>query len=609
MKSQSLPLRLRFLFSVFLTCLALGGLANSQVLYGTLVGLVTGPDGEAVSGANVVATDVQTGAKFQQTTDAAGSYAVRNLSPGIYTLEIDASGFSHSTTRAISVGANLTVRADEALSVSGVTQSVTVNGSASELQTDSGSVHGEISSRQLSNLPIGGYSNYQSLINLIPGATPSRYQNATMDTPSRSLTTNFNGASRTGNVTSVDGAAIQQVYLPHHTLYNPPTEDIQSVDIVTNSFNAEQGLAGGAAVSVLTKSGTNNFHGTLWEEHTNSAIAARNYFYNKTYFAGAGNAPPKNILNQFGANLGGPILHNKLFFFSGFEGLSQRQLYAALVSVPTDAERAGDFTGLAPLYDPSTGNPDGTGRKTFASENADGRNAIETGSSSAALKLLALIPHANLPGTSNNYSASGIDSLNRFSYDEKLTWQIDAKSSLFGKLSLLNADVKAPSTLGAGGGSGLIAGGGSGYSQTHVLIGGVGYTRVLSSHLLLDANFGVGRNHVSVYENDFASNPGPGLGIPGRVVERNRGAGLAGGVRLDDKLCGSAKHSSDCLPGSQCGRNAGNGRCRSATLRSIQAQCTDAGNYSLGHHALQRTPGQFEASVPKRHPSHNGLHL
>jgi hypothetical protein len=106
-----------------------------------------------------------------------------------------------------------------------------------------------------------------------------------MDTPSRSLTTNINGSSRNGNVTSVDGAAIQQVYLPHHTLYNPPTENIQSVDVVTNAFTAEQGLAGGAVVSVLTKSGTNAFHGTLWEENTNSALAARNYFYNKTYLS------------------------------------------------------------------------------------------------------------------------------------------------------------------------------------------------------------------------------------------------------------------------------------------------------------------------------------
>jgi hypothetical protein len=508
-------------FVLILSVFSIWNSAFSQVLYGTLVGTVTDSDGKAVAGATVTATNTQTGNHLQQTTDGSGNYALRNLAPGSYSLEVNANGFSPRRATGITVSANLIVRADETLSVSGVTQSVVVSTSSSELQTDSGSIHGTLSTKELSNLPIGGYGNYQSLINLVPGATPSRYQNAVMDTPSRSLTTNINGASRTGNVTSVDGAAIQQVYLPHHTLYNPPTEDIQSVDIVTNSFAAEQGLAGGAAVSVLTKAGTNSFHGTLWEQHTNSAMAARNYFYNKTYFAQAGNAPPKNILNQFGANLGGPILHDKLFFFSGFEGISQRQLFAALASVPTDAERAGDFTGLAPLYDPSTGNPDGSGRKTFASQNADGRNAIERGISPAANKMLALLPHANLPGTSSNYSVAGINSLDRFSFDEKLTWQIDPKSSLFGKLSYLVADVKAPSTLGVGGGSGLISGGGSGYSQSHVIVGGLGYTRVISPNLLFDANFGIGRNHVSVYEADFESNLGPGLGIPGTNSDGN----------------------------------------------------------------------------------------
>ncbi len=111
-------------------------------------------------------------------------------------------------------------------------------------------------------------------------------------------------------------------------------------------------------------------------------------FFNKTYFAQAGNSAPKNILNQFGANIGGPILHDKLFFFSGFEGLSQRQLYPEIISLPTAAMRSGDFTGLATIYDPNTGTSTGNGRKSFASENADGRNAIETGISPAAQRCL-----------------------------------------------------------------------------------------------------------------------------------------------------------------------------------------------------------------------------
>ena len=491
---------------------------QAQVLYGTLVGRITDPAGRPVAGAVAVATEAQTGTEYKQQTSDSGEFDLRNLLPGTYTLEITATGFGVSRVTGIAVTANQIARADQPLGVASAAETVNVSATTSALQTDSGTIHGTLTSEALENLPIGGFNNYQSLISLLPGATPSRYQNSVMDTPSRSLTTNINGSSRNGNVTSVDGAAIQQVYLPHHTLYNPPTEDIQSVDIVTNSFTAEQGLAGGAVVSVLTKSGTNNFHGTLWEEHTNSAMAARNYFYNKTYFAYAGNQPPKNILNQFGANLGGPILHNRLFFFTGFEGLSQRQLYPELISLPTDAERNGDFTGLATIYDPLTGTSTGTGRRSFASENADGRNAIETGINPAAAKLLALIPHANLSGTANNYSVAGTYSLDRFSFDEKVNYQINPKSSMFGKLSYLRADVFSPSTLGVGGGTGLSPGGsnaGSGYSQTRVFVAGVGFTRTFTDHLLFDANFGVGHNGLTWYESDFARNLGPTLGIPG----------------------------------------------------------------------------------------------
>ncbi len=436
-------------FSVAIAVLQLSVcVAYSQTLYGTVVGNITDVSSLSIPNATVVATNKQTGVSATVSSNAAGDYEIHNLTPGIYRVQISAPGFASVAVDGLDVRANVTARADEHLKISSVDQTIQVNASSSELQTDSGTIHGELTATELANVPIGGFNNYQSLLSLLPGATPSRYQNSVMDTPSRSLTTNINGSSRTGNATAVDGAAILQVYLPSHTLYNPPTEDIQSVDIVTNAFTAEQGLAGGAVVSVLTKSGTNAFHGTLWEENTNSALAARNYFYNKTYFAQAGNSAPKNILNQFGANIGGPILHDKLFFFSGFEGLSQRQLYPEIISLPTAAERTGDFTGLSTLYDPNTGNANGTGRKTFASENADGRNAIESGISPSALKLLALVPLPNLSGTASNYSVAGTYSLDRFSFDEKVNWQINPKSSLFAKLSYLSADVTLPKHIG-----------------------------------------------------------------------------------------------------------------------------------------------------------------
>lgn len=512
-------------FAVTLATLQLSVcVAYSQVLYGTIVGNISDPSSQSIPNAIIVITNTQTGVSTTASSNSVGDYEIHNLNPGIYRVRISAAGFASVAADGLDVRANITVRADEQLKIASVDQSVEVHSFSSLLQTDSATIHGELTASELVNMPIGGFNNYQSLLSLLPGATPSQFQNSVMDTPSRSLSTNINGSSRNGNVTSVDGAAIQQVYLPHHTLYNPPTEDIQSVDVVTNSFAAEQGLAGGAVVSVLTKSGTNAFHGTLWEENTNSALAARNYFYNTTYFKLAGSSAPKNILNQFGGNIGGPILHDKLFFFSGFEGLSQRQLYPEIISLPTAAMRTGDFSGLSTLYDPNTGNADGTGRVTFASENADGRNAIETGIAPAATKLLALIPLPNLSGTSSNYSVAGTYSLDRYSFDEKVNWEINPKSSMFAKFSYLSADVFSPSTLGTGGGTGLSPGGsnsGSGYSQTRVIIGGVGYTRTLTSKLLFDANFGIGRNHLTWYESDFTRNLGPTLGIPGTNSDGN----------------------------------------------------------------------------------------
>lgn len=481
--------------------------AIGQVLYGTLLGNVTGPDGKSIPKAAIVATNPATGLRRDESTDDRGGFAFHDLQPGAYQVEITAPGFGTLQQSDVQVTANTIARADFTLQIASQTQSVTVVASAGVIQTDSGDLHTDLTSQEIRELPVSGYRNYQTLLNLVPGATPVRYQNSIMDTPSRSLAANVNGTSRNSISTSVDGAAIQQVYLDSHTLYNPPIDAIESVNVATNSFSAEQGLAGGAVVTVITKSGTNEFHGNVFEDHTNSALAARNFFY-------LGSNIPKNLLNQFGGTLGGPIRRNKLFFFSSFEGLLQRQNYSTITTLPTEVERNGNFTGLQTIYNPATGNPDGTGRTAFS-----GNSIPSTLISPQAQKLLSLVPLPNLPGTSNNYFVGANFALNRYSYDEKVSWQIDAKSSLFAKFSYMDAKVQSGTTLGQGGGTGLSPGGsnaGSGISKTNVYVGGIGYTRILTPSLLVDANFGFGRNDLHWVENDFGKNYGADfLGIPG----------------------------------------------------------------------------------------------
>src|SRR5262245_195265 len=344
-------------FAFFL--LIAGQSLQAQVLYGTLVGNVTDASQGAVAGAAVTLSSKETGLTREVKSDERGSYEFSNVPAGTYSVKIAASGFSSFEASNIPVSVNTVARVDASLKVGAVTESVVVGAELVALQTDKTDVNKEISTREITNLPIGGYRNYQSLIDLVPGAMPSRFQNATTDTPNRSLTTNINGTARNSNNTRIDGATSVMTWLPHHSLYVPPAESIETINISTNNFDAEQGLAGGAAITVTTKSGTNQIHGSTFEYHSNHAWGAKNFFF--TPNTPAGPATPQNIQNQYGGTVGGPIKKDKLFYFASWGGTRQRQVFGGFQTVPTQAQRDGNFAGLATIYDPSSGNPDGSG--------------------------------------------------------------------------------------------------------------------------------------------------------------------------------------------------------------------------------------------------------
>jgi hypothetical protein len=332
---------------------------KAQVLYGSLVGNVVDSSESAVPNAQVSATNKGTGLVKSTTSDDRGFYSFRDLQEGTYDLSITAPGFATYTRTDIRVSINSLTRTDVQLQVGAVAETVNVSAAAAALQTDKSDVHVELASREVTDVPLTGYRNFQNLLNLVPGATPARYQNAVTDTPNRALTTNINGTSRNGNNTRIDGATSQNAWFTTHSIYIPPAEAIETVNVSTNAFDAEQGLAGGAAVNVTTKSGTNDIHGVAFDFLNNSAITARNAFFLEA-------KKPKNIQNQYGGTLGGPIKKDKMFFFMSYEALKQRTNFGTLVTVATARNRTGDFsdTGVT-LFDPNTGNPDGTGRTAF----------------------------------------------------------------------------------------------------------------------------------------------------------------------------------------------------------------------------------------------------
>ena len=179
--------------------------------------------------------------------------------------------------------------------------------------------------------------NYQYLFRVLPGFTPPAEAHSVPSNPSRALVFNVNGASRSSNNIRIDGVSTTNIWLPHVAAYVPALESLETVNVVTNSFDAEQGLAGGSAINVQIKSGTNNLHGSAFEYHTNEQLRTQNYF------APPGTPKGNWQYNQFGGTLGGPIVRNKAFFFASYEGTRDEQTLNRTVSVPTAALRRGDL--------------------------------------------------------------------------------------------------------------------------------------------------------------------------------------------------------------------------------------------------------------------------
>ncbi|HZS07461.1 MAG TPA: TonB-dependent receptor [Blastocatellia bacterium] len=495
--------------------------AGAQVLYGSLVGTVTDESGAVVPSATVTLTNKGTGQVKEATTDNDGNYSIVNILPGVYDIKVTKQGFTTYTQTDLNISANNAARVEVKMKVGNVSDTVSVAADATVLQTESATVKSEISSKEINALPINNYRNYQSLLNLVPGTTPAGFQNANTDTPERSLTTNVNGTARNNNNTRLDGAQSVNIWLPHHSAYVPPSESVQEVNISTNNFDAEQGMAGGAAIQVITKSGTNQFHGSAFAYHDNHFFRAKNSFQPTAINIGGRSFPnenkPKNLRTIPGATFGGPIKKDKLFFFGSWEGMFERVIKDGRFSVPTADIRAGDFTKTGTtIYDPFTGNVDGTGRTAFAG------NIIPASRISAvAQKILPLIPLPNLfdasgnPLATNNYYNSAPQRFTRNNYDVKVNWNRTEKHQVWYKFSHMDATVSGQYALGQAGG-GCLCDGGVGIGTTHSYVGTVGHTWTLGAGFIVDGNFSITNRHHETIPPDFGKNIGLDvLGIPG----------------------------------------------------------------------------------------------
>ncbi|HEY3444316.1 MAG TPA: carboxypeptidase regulatory-like domain-containing protein [Paludibaculum sp.] len=464
--------------------------ASAQVLYGSIVGTVEDPTGAVVPGASITLTNPATGATRESQADDQGRYTVPNVQAGLYSLKVTKAGFRSLTRTGVEISINTVTRVDAKLEVGQIAEQVTVSASTVALQTDKSDVRSEIASSAITSMPLYGYRNYQQLINLVPGATPAGFQNAVVDTPGRALTTNVNGTARNTNNTLTDGAVNINVWLPHHTAYVQPAESIETVNISTNSFDAEQGMAGGAAITVATKSGTNDLHGVGFWFHNNQHLNTAPYFRSATYKL------PLTIFNQGGGTIGGPIKKDKLFYFFSYERTSERTGYDGNYSVAPQAMRDGDFsqwTALGVVYDPATAPmTNAAGRTPFA-----GNIVPKSRFNPIFPNIYKDVPLPNqksptdlLYNLGGNYYAAGVLKLDRNQYDVKINYAASSKLAIWGKYSRMDAPVAGKYIFGDLGGPAL---GSEGFGDTTTQIPTVGYNYTFSPSFFMDGVFGYTR--------------------------------------------------------------------------------------------------------------------
>jgi Carboxypeptidase regulatory-like domain/TonB dependent receptor/TonB-dependent Receptor Plug Domain len=493
--------------------------AWAQVDRATISGIVKDSSGGIIPGATVVATNLATGVGSQQQTTETGSYQIVNLIPGRYRIEVELSGFKKNS-QVVTLEVGQRARIDVELEVGSLAETVTVAETAQLLNANDATLGAVIPQTQVANLPLA-IRNWDDLLALVPGVQGDRYTEQGGGTSfGRTGGINVHGARALQNnflLDGVDNNSISENVQELTTQVSRPSVDaIQEFKVVTSPYSAEYGRSPGAAVSVSTKSGTNGFHGTAYEYFRNDAMDSIDYFSKK---ANAAKAPNKQ--NQYGGNLGGPVVHDRAFFFADLEGTRINRGVTRITRVPTANDRAGIFATA--IKDPTTG-------ANFAN-NTIPQNRIDP----VAAAILALVPQGNQSG-SNNFFRTGdlVDNADRFL--GRGDWKPNANDSIFARYIYSNRTRQIPGAFG-----GVIDGTGTSAFgdqtiKTHALVGG--WTHILSSAMVNEFRFSWSRATSDARQQSFGLAPPAGATIPGSITNPLVAGGFPG-ITIDTYFGGS----------------------------------------------------------------------
>jgi hypothetical protein len=377
--------------------------ATAQTSKALISGIVTDGSGAAIHNAKVTITDTARNQDFRAETNSSGVYRVIELTPSTYRVTAEAPGFRTYVLEPLRLSTQQNATLNISLEIGAITEKVEVTATGPLLEASSAALSAVVENKKIIELPLNNRNIY-TLLTLVPGITPSTPNNAESDFFTSTIRFSINGGKESVNDIQLDGVSamvqsdIQGIYGASAI---PSVEGIQEFRVQTNSYTAEYGRSGGGQVTMITKSGTNQFHGSAFEFLRNSAMDAKNFFTNRN------NLPKASLQqHQYGASVGGRVIKDKTFFFALYEKKLTKSGSLGTFTVPTAAQLGGDFSNtrnangaVRPIYDPfsTRADPDSPGnfiRTPFAN------NRIPiTAMDPIALNVLKLYPAANGPGT------------------------------------------------------------------------------------------------------------------------------------------------------------------------------------------------------------------
>jgi len=500
-----------------------------QAVNATLLGTVTDSSGASVANAKVTITETNTGIARTSQTNESGNYVFPDLPPGTYAVTAEQPGFKRASRIGIDVIVNTTGRVDLVLQPGNVAETVTVEAETPILQTERADTGRKLETILTQNVPLGTNRNFQNLLNIVPGTTRATFQHSQFFNASSSLQTEVNGQLREGNNYQIEGiddnerTGLLQILVP-------PLEAIETVDVSTSNFDAELGRASGAVVNVILKSGTNNYHGSAYEFARNNYFNARNFFDKSVGHL---------AYNYFGGNFGGPIKKNKVFFFADYLKVFDHEANPNTISIPSMALRSGDLSSsTTTIYNPFTGNPDGTGRLPIVARSSPGAATVQGPNgivdafnpactnaagcpniipsaliNSISAKLMNLLPTPSSAGNTNNYFALLAFHKDTDFFDGKVDANLTDKDRLSFRFSYQRPSIFQAPIFGLAGGPAQGNFEGSGLQNTYST--GINYNRFFSNTLVAEFRVGAGWYHNEAHNSDFGTTTSQTLGIPG----------------------------------------------------------------------------------------------